>query len=424
MFNLKPQSSVKPYKKYWKQIASLSFLFLSIEFFDELNYAIEGAALPSIRHDLALTYAQVGLLLGLPHLLGAFIEPALMLLGDTPLRKRLVIGGGLVVMLALLLIATAQSFSVLLAAVVLSFPASGAFVTLSQATLIDLNPRREPHIMARWTLFGTIGNLVGPLILAAGFSLLLGWRWVFIVLAGIALCLTTLVWLQPFPVHLPSIELSQTHPNPGVKNTLQNILGNLFAALTNLNLLRWTGLLLISDLLLDIFTSYLPLYFTDVVGITPAQASLLLSLGMAASLASDVVLITLLEKIPGRSIVRLSALAVTILYPVWLLVPGLWAKIILVLVIKFITLGWYSVLQGEAYASAPGRSGTVMAINSLAGIPGAIFPWIIGWSAEQIGLKSAMWILLLGPVCLALFVPKAKVISKPDQQSESQSENS
>jgi FSR family fosmidomycin resistance protein-like MFS transporter len=424
MFNLKPQSSAKPYKKYWKQLASLSFLFLLIEFFDELTYAIDGAALPSIRHDLALTYAQVGLLLGLPHLLGAFIEPVLMLLGDTSLRKRLVIGGGLVVILALLLIATAQSFSVLLAAVVLSFPASGAFVTLSQATLIDLNPRREPHMMARWTLFGSIGNLVGPLILAAGFSLLLGWRWVFFALAGIALCLTILVWLQPFPVHIPSSELHKAHPKPGVKNTLQNILGNLFAALTNLNLLRWTGLLLISDLLLDIFTSYLPLYFTDVVGISPAQASLLLSLGMAASLASDVVLIPLLEKIPGRTIVRLSALAVAILYPVWLLIPGLWAKIILVLVIKFITLGWYSVLQGEAYASAPGRSGTVMAINSLAGIPGAFFPWIIGWSAGKIGLKSAMWILLLGPVCLALFVPKAEAISKPNQQSESLSENS
>ena len=141
---------------------SLSFLFLLIEFFDELNYGIAGAALPSIRHDLGLTYAQVGLLLGLPHFLGSFIEPVLMLLGDTPLRKRLVAGGGLAVMLSLLLIATSQSFPILLVGVILGFPASGAFVTLSQATLIDLNPGREPHMMARWTLFGSIGNLIGP----------------------------------------------------------------------------------------------------------------------------------------------------------------------------------------------------------------------------------------------------------------------
>ena len=95
---------------FWKQIASLSFLFLLIESFDEFNYAIEGAALPSIRIDLSLSYAEIGLLLGLPHLLGSFIEPVLMLLGDTRLRKRLIIGGGLAVMLSLMLIATAHSF--------------------------------------------------------------------------------------------------------------------------------------------------------------------------------------------------------------------------------------------------------------------------------------------------------------------------
>jgi FSR family fosmidomycin resistance protein-like MFS transporter len=132
-----------------------------IEFFDELNYGIAGAALPSIRNDLGLSYAQVGLLLGLPHLLGSFIEPILMLLGDTPMRKRLVAGGGLAVMIYLLLIATSQSFPALLVAIVLSFPASGAFVTLSQATLMDLNPGREPHMMARWTSLA-LGNLIGP----------------------------------------------------------------------------------------------------------------------------------------------------------------------------------------------------------------------------------------------------------------------
>ena len=74
---------------------SLATIFLLIEFFDELHYGIEGAALPAIRLDLGLTFAQIGLLLGLPHLIGTLVEPVLMLLGDTHLRKQLVIGGGL-----------------------------------------------------------------------------------------------------------------------------------------------------------------------------------------------------------------------------------------------------------------------------------------------------------------------------------------
>ena len=404
---LKPNPQVKTKLRIisWKQIASLSFLFLLIEFFDELNYGIEGAALPAIRHDLGLTYAEVGLLLGLPHLLGALIELVLMLLGDTPLRKRIIVGGGLAVMLSLLLIATSQTFPALLAAVVLSYPASGAFVTLSQATLMDLNPGREPHLMARWTLFGSLGNLVGPLILAASFSLVWGWRWAFFALAGFALLLTIQVWLRPFPGRVVGNETQVEDFESGLLNTARVLFLNLKSALSNRNLLRWTGLLLISDLLLDVLTSYLPLYFTDVAGATPAQASLMLSLCMIASLASDIVLIPLLERVPGRKVVRLSSAAAAVLYPLWLLTPGLWAKILLILVIKFTTLGWYSVLQGEVYASAPGRSGTVAAIMSLSGILGAIFPWLIGWSAGRLGLASAMWILLLGPICLILFVP-------------------
>jgi FSR family fosmidomycin resistance protein-like MFS transporter len=68
-------------------------------------------------------------------------------------------------------------------------------------------------------------------------------------------------------------------------------------------------------------------------------------------------------------------------------------------------MGWYQVLQGEAYATVPGRSGTVMAIGSLAGLVGGALVWLVGWVAGQAGLQAAMWLLLLGPVSLALFTP-------------------
>ncbi len=82
-------------------LTSLTFLFLLIEFFDELNYGIGNAALPAIRTDLGITYLQVGLLLGLPGILNTFIEPVLMLLGDTRFRKHIMLGGGLAIILSL-----------------------------------------------------------------------------------------------------------------------------------------------------------------------------------------------------------------------------------------------------------------------------------------------------------------------------------
>jgi FSR family fosmidomycin resistance protein-like MFS transporter len=63
-------------------------------------------------------------------------------------------------------------------------------------------------------------------------------------------------------------------------------------------------------------------------------------------------------------------------------------------------------LQGEAYAVLPGRSGTVMAVSSLAGLAGSFQAWLVGWLASQVGLGLAMWFLLLGPLSLILFVPR------------------
>ena len=386
----------------WGSI-SLGLVFLLIEFFDEFHYGIQSAILPALRSDLALSYAQIGLLLGLPHVIGTLIEPLIMLLGDTRLRKHLMIGGGLIITLSLLLLANASSYPFVLAAFMISFPASGAFVTLSQATLMDHNPGREHQVMARWTVAGSLGTVLGPLVLAGGFALAFGWRWVFTVLGVMAFVLTISLMRYRITAHGSSL-VQPEEVNPGVPKRL---LQNLWQALRNAHLLRWVLLLQLSDLLLDVFTGYVALYFTDVVGMKAAQASLLLGVLMGAGLIADLLLVPLLEKVPGRKVVRISAFLAVILYPTWLLVPWIPAKIILLVMMPFTTMGWYPVLQGEAYAAVPGKSGTVMAVSSLAGFAGGAMIWLIGWVAGQAGLSIAMWLLLIGPVSLVLFVHPA-----------------
>jgi FSR family fosmidomycin resistance protein-like MFS transporter len=383
-------------------VASLTFLFLLIEFFDELNYGVGNAALPAIRNDLGLSYVQVGLLLGLPGIVNTFIEPVLMLLGDTRFRKQIMLGGGLAIIFSLLAIAGTRSFAFVLMGMVIGFPASGAFVSLAQATLMDHNPGREPQMMARWTLFGSIANLIGPLVLAAGFASGLGWRWMYFAMAGMCLLLVGLTWMRKIPLH-PQMENSSQSTRP-----LRNLLQGLSESVRNPKLMRWMVLLQLSDLLLDVLTGYLPLYFTDVAGFSVAQASLMLSVLMLAGLISNIVLIPILERFPGRKVVRLSAGVTGVFYAAWLLVPWMWAKIGLIVLIKLVTLGWYEVLQGEAFATVPGRSGTVMAINSVIGLLGGGISFLVGWVAAQAGLPAAMWILIAGPISLVLFVPGHK----------------
>ena len=387
-------------------VASIAFLFLLIEFFDELNYGVGNAALPAIRNDLSLTYIQVGLLLGLPGIINTFVEPMLMLLGDTRLRKHLMLSGGLTIILSLVAIAGTHSYLLVLVAMVVAFPASGAFVSLSQATLMDLNPGREPQMMARWTASGAVANLLGPLILAAGFALGFGWRWAYFAMAGLCLVLVVLTWFRKIPLH-PAVAPAALADHHG-----PNLPKGLWDALRNPALMGRFALLQLSDLLLDVLTGYLPLYFTDVAGFSLAQAGLMMSVLMGAGLVSNILLIPILERFPGRQVVRLSAGLAGGLYAAWLLAPWLWAKVALIIVIKLVTMGWYEVLQGEAFAAIPGHSGTVMAINSVFGLLGGGIAFMIGWVAAKAGLPAAMWILLVGPVCLVLFLPKYRPLEK------------
>jgi FSR family fosmidomycin resistance protein-like MFS transporter len=379
---------------------SLTFLFMLIEFFDELNYGVGNAALPALRTDLGISYVQVGLLLGLPGIINTFFEPVLMLLGDTRYRKHIMLVGGLAIVLSLVAIASTKSFPLVLMGMVIGFPASGAFVSLSQATLMDLNPGREPQMMARWTVAGSLANLIGPLVLAGGFALGFGWRWAYFGLALICLVLVGMTWLRQIPMHQREDTTLKS------QQSVKDLIRGLWEAVRNPHLMRWMILLQFSDLLLDVLTGYLALYFTDVIGFSVAQASLMVSVLMLAGLISNIVLIPLLERYPGRNLVRISAGVTGILYAAWLLAPWLWVKIGLIILIKLVTLGWYEVLQGEAFATVPGRSGTVMAINSVIGVLGGCISFFVGWVAAQAGLPAAMWILLFGPISLVLFVPR------------------
>lgn len=386
----------------------LTVLFLCIEFFDELHYGIQTAVLPALRTDLSLSYAQVGALLGAPGVVNALIEPVLMLLGDTRFRKGLVVGGGLAICLALLVLARAQTFPVALLALMIAFPASGAFVTLSQAILMDQNPGREAQMMARWTVAGSLGNLIGPLLLAGGFALGWGWRWAFTGLAGLVLLLVLGMLLNRFPGE-------QTHGNPEPRKEplkLSELLPNLWQAVRQPGLMRWFGLLEMSDLLLDVYTSYLALYLVDVVGLSKAQVGLALSGLMVTSLAADLLLIPLLERVRGLTVVRAAAGLACLVYPAMLLAPWPGVKVALALLVRCTTLGWYPVLQGQAYASLPGRSGTVMAIHAVINVISLSLVWLVGWMAAQAGLPAAMWLLLMGPAALVAFIPTGRQIDK------------
>lgn len=383
-----------------------AFTLLAIEFLDELIFGVREAAWPLIRDELSLSYAQIGLLLGLPNVIAAVIEPVLGVLGDVWKRWVLITVGGLVFGLSLFVAGAATGFAVLLLSFILMYPASGALVGLAQATLMDLEPDRHEHQMARWTLAGSVGVVAGPLLLGAGLFLGIGWRALLIGLGGLTLFITYLVSRQPRLRANGHVVDADGRPQ-----SLRAGLAQAWRAVRSGTVLRWLVLLEFSDFMLDVLLGFLALYFVDVVGVTPALAGTAVAVWSGAGLLSDALIIPLLERVRGLSYLRVSALVMLFLFPAFMLVPGFVPKLIVLALMGLANAGWYAILQGQLYTAMPGQSGTAMAVNSLFGLVTGGVPFVLGVTAQQAGLPVTMWLLLLGPIALLVGIPRRPVVT-------------
>ncbi len=383
--------------------AGLAAVFLAIEFLDELAFGAIGAAWPVIRDDLALTYSQIGLLLGLPLILGNIVEPALGLLGDLGHRKRIILVGGVFFLASMLMIGASSSFILLLVASILSSPSSGAFVSLSQATLMDLDPGRRELSMSRWTLAGSLGVVAGPALLALILFADGSWRIPMFLSAGIALILTLALAPRRFP------------PPPAEEErlTFRGLLSDFWAAIRRGEVLRWLMLLALGDLMLDVLLGFIALYGTDVASVSPAVAGLMVAVWSGVGILGDALLIPLLTRTDPLKYLRISALLMLGLYAGFLLAPWIPVKFILLAAMGLLNSGWYAIPQARLYATLPGRSGTAMAVTSAFGVIAGAIPWLLGGLAQQFGLAPVMWLLMAGPLGLLMLLPRERSIQHP-----------
>jgi len=371
----------------------LTLLF--IEFLDELVYGAREAAWPLVRDELHLDYAQIGLLLGVPPVVGSVLEMIFGVMADTGYRRRIILTGGVAFAVSLLAMSISHEFGMLMLANCLLNPASGAFVSVSQATLMDVDPKRHEQNMARWTFAGALGVFVGPLLLG---SVNGDWRGLYAGFAVLTVMALVIVFRAPIK------------ENGTSEHT--NLLDGLRAALHDFRrfeVLRWMTLLQFSDLLCDVLFSYTALYMVDVAGADIAIAGIAVAVLTGVGLLGDLIIIPVLERVRGLTYLRYSAVVELVLYAALLLVPGILPKIILLGLVGICNSGWYSVLQAQLYTAMPGRSGAVLTVMNIFGLVGGVLPFAVGAVAEAFGLHVGMWILLLAAISLLVGIPRKQV---------------
>ncbi len=393
----------------------------------------KGAALPLIRADLHLSYPQLGLLIAAPLLAGGLLElPLGLVAGYGRRRNRLVLTGGLVLAASLLVVAFATSFPVLLAGLIVFFPASGAFVGLTQSALMDVDASGHQQRMAAWNLAGSAGAVGGPLLLAAVLTVGGTWRWAYLLLAGLAV-VALAVAAASGPARLTGNEAAtsdatsdatsggadatsdaggvggagagggdagdEDQRSVGIKEALRAVLDR--------DLVRWMILLQVIDLLLDVLTGYVGVYLVDVARVSPAEAAIAVAVRLGGMLAGDALFVPISRRVSGQAAITATAIAAGLLYPGFLLLPSLLAKVAALAVLSVVTACWYPVAQAGLYRSLPGRSGVAVFWSSAAGLIGAVGPLLVGLIAARVGLSLALGLLAVTPVVVLAVVPRA-----------------
>jgi len=355
-----------------------------------------------------------------PLLAGGLLELPLGVLAGQGRRRRLaVLGGGILFVLSLLGVASARSFAVLLGAFVAFYPASGAFVSLTQAELMDAWPDRQARVMARWNLAGSTGAVAGPLLLTAVLASGAGWRAGYLALA----VLTALAWLGRYlrgPAEAAGRE-ADSGDGERAREEEQEAAGRgswagrareaapeIGRALRHWGTLRWLLLIEVADLLVDVFTGFLALYLVDVAHLSPAVAALAIAVRLGAALAGDAALVVILERAGDLAVLRASAAAAALLYPGFLLVPGAGPKLVVLAALSAATAPWYPLLQARLYGSLPGRSSVAVTLSSAAGLAGGLGPLAVGLAAQGFGLSWALAGLAVVPVAVLLVPARAK----------------
>jgi FSR family fosmidomycin resistance protein-like MFS transporter len=154
---------------------------------------------------------------------------------------------------------------------------------------------------------------------------------------------------------------------------------------------------------------FLPLYFVDVARFTLAQAALSVAVWTGVGLLGDFLLIPLVERIKGLDYLHISVILELCLYPIFLLSPQPWLKLMIIGIMGFFNSGWYAILKAKLFDAMQGQSGAALTLDNVSGLFGKLIPFGIGLTAQAFGIGTAMWLLLAGPIVLFIGLPRKKL---------------
>lgn len=382
-------------------------LTLFARFTDELCSGLLVVLMPALRAGLGLSVQQVGWCFQAMFSVAAVVEPLNGAAIDLVRRRPLLVAGATGWGAALLLAADAPSFGWLLAAFALVGVAAGPLAHTADVVLIEGRPTAEERVSSRFTILDTTGALLAPSAVA-----LAGWGGVD---ERLLLAVTGSVVLG-YALLLAGTVVPAPAPRANGPRAPRQAWANVREVLADPQARRWIGMLVLIDVL-DVPEAFEPVWLSDIVGASQPLVAVHVAAGTDSGLVALVVLDRWLADHDATPVLMASCVAILVLYPTWLLVPGFVAKLVLVVLRDAAQAPLWPVLHARALAAVPGKGGTVSALTALL----SVLPLHagFGWLAERAGLTSAMlWVHLAAVLGLVGLLRRATGPSRVlDRQS-------
>lgn len=364
-----------------------------VELLDELYSGAFSVGAAGIQASFEVSHqGLVGALLLAPGLTALVLEPVLFLLADRWPRRGFVVGGIAVMGVASAACALAPTPIVFTLVVSVSFVANSCGVELAQATLADAHPGDRARVLARWTLFGAVGDVAAPVMVALLAMLGYGWRAGFAVMAVVLVAWSMLLARAPFPE--PARD-DDDLPEPSLWVAMRT-------AVTNKRLLGWLLATSLCDWLDELLVVLAAVYLRAHAGADAVTISLVVGAYVGGSLLGLAVLERMLVRFAAHRLVVGCAAACAALFAVWLVVPALWASAALFALVGATAAPLYPLTMAQSYAALPGRSGAVHAAARVLTPLSLGAPWLFAWIADHAGTTAALAAILVGPITIAV----------------------
>lgn len=366
-----------------------------MDFLDELGSGVMPVSAAEVRDEWALAYGGTSLaLLVVPLALAILVESPLLLLSDRFARPRVVTFS----LGAMGLFLCASAFATRPWQLALAF---GAWATMSgitsahaQGLLMDAHPEERERWMTRWTLFGYIGDAATPGLILAAAWLDVGFRGAIFV-AGV-LHIAHACVLPRVPLDVPRSPSDDDEEDAPVRTMMSRVR----AALADRRLLGWLAVSSLCCLLDEILVVFASLFMRDTLGASLSVQALAFG---ACALSGVVALDRLLARVEPLRVLVVACAVCALAFASWLFARALVPSVVLLALVGAACAPLYPICAARAYASRPGESGLVSAVEQLFAWVPVVAPLVVGLVADRFGVVPAMSVLLVQPIAVGLY---------------------